>query len=109
VPSDARTFFYFDVKFGLKNPQELAQTALASAIFQATEEAEFIAKTAGVRLGSITMINPDQGTAQPIAMARAMNAPMSDSVNLMAGAAPTNVEDIKVSRQVSLTWSLLRR
>lgn len=111
VPSDLKTFFSFNILFGLKDPSTLEQEALAVAIAKAKSDAQFIADSAGVKLKGISSITPDQAVARPVAYKELrMASPTSVTADSPTeGTSPVNVNDIKVSRKVVIVWRLAER
>lgn len=108
IPSDEKTFFSFNVAFNLKNPEALLEEALGNAILKATEEAKFISKSLGIKLKRIINITPDQMLARNFSTGAMLKASpvMMDAEGFVQNTAPVSIQDIKVTRNISITWDI---
>lgn len=107
IPSDDKTFFNFNVAFNLKNPESLLEEALGNAIAKAKDEASFIAKSLGLKLQRIVNISPDQMGIRNLpnnVMLKASPGMQADS--FVETAAPVSIQDIKVTRNITITWDI---
>lgn len=108
IPSDDKTFFNFNVSFNLKNPESLLEEALGNALNKAKDEANFIADSLGIKLRRILSISPDQMMARNLSSGPMMKASpvMMDAESFVQTAAPVSIQDIKVIRNVTITWGI---
>ncbi len=88
-----------DISFGIKNPRAAMAQARALAVADAIDQAQTLAKAAGVTLGPITSIGESGGYEAPRPMYRVM---------AMAAPAPTPIAagEQSVTANVSITWEI---
>lgn len=99
----------FTINFTVSDTEDIKKKALENAVKEASEEAKLLAKSAGVELGEITLI--DHSFSQ-INIYRPRNVEYEYDRAIMSKASSSasmesiNVEDIKVTANVTMEWGI---
>lgn len=98
----------FTINFAVKDSDELKNNALTQAVEDAKVKAEVLAKSAGVKLGEIVLI--DHSFQQiNVYRPRAFNASYEGALMAKTASASMdsiNVQDIKVQANVTMVWEI---